>query len=104
MTLVLALLVLAAAVWYWSDTLRAREQVLRGCAVACERAGVQFLDQTVALARIRLARTPAGRLAFSRRYSFEYSTDGVDRHPGEAVLLGHHLVRLVIGPDQNLLH
>lgn len=95
--LFLALLVLAALVWFWSDTLSARERVLLACSATCMREGVQFLDQTVALVHFRLTRQPNGQLAFKRLYRFEFSTDGADRHAGEAVIHGSTVLSVRLG-------
>jgi len=99
MPLILALLAIAAGVWFWSDTLRAREQVLFACAQACAREQLQFLDQTVALARMRAARNAQGRLVLQREYRFEFSRDGADRYAGRVVLLGHTVIALHLHGD-----
>lgn len=84
----LGLAALAVIVLVWLDTLRARERAVAGCAAACRRMDVQFLDQTVALAFIGLARQPGGGVVIRRRYVFDFSTDGADRRHGCAELLG----------------
>ena len=76
------LLLLAAAVFFWQDSLRARELARALSMRLCSEAGVQLLDQTVALRRIGLARNAQGRLGLRRWYNFEVSTDGHDRHRG----------------------
>jgi hypothetical protein len=52
---------------------------------------VQLLDQTVALAKIRLRRNPSGRLLLARTYSFEFSVNGGQRCGGTALLLGQQV-------------
>ena len=77
-----ALLLLGAAVAVWVDALRSREAALAAGRSACERYGVQFLDDTVAFARLRFARDGDGRLRVERLYSFEFSEDGSNRRSG----------------------
>lgn len=91
------ILILAAALatgWFWSDTLRARESMLRRCHRACDQLNVQLLDETVAVRRIGIGRTSRGRIALRRTYEFEFSADGEDRWPGRAILLGQVLETL----------
>lgn len=91
LTTVIGLALLAAAVWFWADSARAREMTLQHCARLCKEANVQFLDQTVALARLRLGRDARQQLRMLRTYSFEFSTSGEDRHRGLAVVLGKRI-------------
>ncbi len=79
-TLILTLLA-GAVVAIWFDALSARELAGAHCHDLCRRAGLQLLDQSVALQQWRLARIQ-GRLGVQRRYGFEVSFDGTDRHPG----------------------
>ncbi len=75
----ISLLVIAAVVWGWMDALNAREYAIRHGRALCQEAGVQLLDQTVSLKRVRIGRRD-GLPAFVRRYAFEVSLDGSDRH------------------------
>jgi hypothetical protein len=77
-----ALLLLGAAVAVWIDALRAREAALDAGRKACERYGLQLLDDTVAFARLRLARDEDGRLGLQRLYTFEFSENGSNRRSG----------------------
>jgi len=93
----------------WQDALAARERARRASQRLCADAGVQLLDQTVALRRLALARGSGGRPALRRWYSFDISTDGVDRHRGSVRLLGdkveeYSLPQLTPTPDRTLLH
>jgi hypothetical protein len=74
--------------WFWSDSLSKREIALAAARRACEQAGVQLLDETVALHRLRLRKDEEFHSRFYREFSFEYSTAGDDRHPGRVYLLG----------------
>ncbi len=72
----------------WLESRAAQETARAGCVRACSRSGVQLLDQSVALKRLRLRRHDSGRIGLLRRYAFEFSTNGADRHPGTIELHG----------------
>ena len=42
-----AIVVIAAGIFFWLDSLRARERALNAGRAACERYHLQFLDDTV---------------------------------------------------------
>lgn len=83
----LPLILMLLGFYLWQSALRAREQARAFSHALCARAGVQLLDQTVALQRLSLARGNDGWLHLRRRYRFELSIDGVDRHQGTLVLV-----------------
>lgn len=86
-----ALIGIAAIAWFWNDSLRARESMTATCTRICQDMHLQFLDETVALARLRLARTPNGNLTWRRLYVFEFSESGADRWKGRAQLIGRRV-------------
>ena len=79
---------LAALVWLWFDSMRARERALLLGKGACERDGLMFLDETVECVGLGFARDADGRLALRRTYSFEFSDTGNNRRNGSVVMLG----------------
>lgn len=79
-----------ATIWIWLDALRAREHAIHHGRQLCREAGVQLLDQSVSLRRLRVARR-RGLLTLVRRYSFDVSLDGSDRHRAYLELAGHRL-------------
>jgi hypothetical protein len=93
-----AILVIAAAVLLWADSLRAREQAVKAGRAACERYNLQFLDDTVSVTRMRLARNEHGRLRIERTYTFEFSDTGDNRRDGAIVMLGGTLQDLHLEP------
>ena len=93
-----ALLVIGALSWLWRDSLAARELAVRVCRRSCESEGLQFLDDTVALASMHPV-FPHGRPRLRRVYSFDFSRDGDDRQCGTVILTGTHLDTLYI-PDR----
>ena len=88
----LALICLTAGIWFWSDSLKARERMTKTCARICDELNLQFLDETVSLASLRLARTASGWLTWRRTYAFEFSESGSDRWKGRALLAGWKVV------------
>jgi hypothetical protein len=89
---VLALFLLGA--WLWADSMRAREAALDAGRRACEAEGVQFLDWTVAMQKMRVNRAVDGRLRIQRVYQFEFSETGNNRLAGSITMLGTQLVAL----------
>lgn len=81
-------LVGAGAAWFWHDSLGVRERANKAAMQACEDLRLQFLDGTVAFARLWPARGPTGRMTLRRTYVFDYTTDSVQRRQGFIVLLG----------------
>lgn len=82
------LLLLAAAVLAWIDYRHVQEIAVSRCRRACGAAHVQFLDDTAALRRLRLARDGNSVVRVWRRFTFEYSTSLGDRRCGAIVMLG----------------
>ena len=82
------LLLIGCALALWMNALRARERAVGIVRRLCERADVQLLDQSVALQSFKFTRID-GRLALLRRYGFEVSVDGQDRHRGHVDIKGH---------------
>jgi hypothetical protein len=93
-----ALVLLAAALALWMDSLRVRERAVAAGQAACARYGLQFLDETVAIARLRLARDGEGRLRLQRHYVFEFSDTGDNRREGAIVMLGAQVEALQLEP------
>lgn len=87
-------IVLVALLGFWWDSLGARQAARQAGRLACERKGMQFLDDTVAISRLSLQRDRNGRLKFYRRYRFEYSPSGEERLPGQVDLIGKQVLRI----------
>jgi hypothetical protein len=94
----LALLLIVAGALLWADSLRARERAVRAGRSACERYQLQFLDDTVSFARLRLARDDGGQLKLARTYTFEFSDTGNNRRHGAIVMLGGEVADLHMEP------
>ena len=95
---VAAIVLIVASLLFWVDSLRARERALAAGRAACTRNGLQFLDETVAGAGLRLARNEAGELRIRRVFAFEFSDTGDNRRQGSIVMLGGELQDLQLEP------
>lgn len=87
-TALIVLIFVGTALIAWSSARASAEQARFAAAELCARAGVQLLDQTVALRRVRLARGDDGRIGLRRHFTFEFSPDGVARLRGALDLVG----------------
>ena len=102
LTPLIVLIVLGATALMWSDARAAAELAAAYGREACARAGVQWLDQSVQLAKLSLKRAPDGRLRLQRTYRFEYSSRGDDRRAGSLALLGREL-QWISEPDRDAI-
>ena len=93
-----ALLAIGAGLAFWVDSLRARERALAAGRAACERSGLQLLDETVSGTGLRLARNDNGELRIRRVFVFEFSDTGNNRRRGSVVVLGAQVEDLYIEP------
>jgi hypothetical protein len=93
----ISLIVLAALAWLWFDSLKARDAGIHAARITCRAENLQLLDDTVAIASLRLARNDEGRAVLRRVYEFEFSNTGDNRRSGSVVLLGHRVVVVNIG-------
>ena len=69
---------------------------------ACNKAGVQFLDDTVASTHLALARDASGRRILRRTYRFEFSETGNNRREGQVIMLGDRVETVSMEPYQIL--
>jgi hypothetical protein len=93
-----AIVLIAAGIFFWLDSLRARERAVQAGRAACQRYDLQFLDDTVSFTRIRLRRDEEGQLKIARTYTFEFSDNGNNRRHGAIVMLGGELQDLQLEP------
>jgi len=93
---VLALILLALLLWV--DSLRARERAVQAGRAACKRYDLQFLDDTVSFARVRLARDADGQVKIARTYTFEFSDTGNNHRHGAIQMLGAQVLDLRLEP------
>lgn len=88
----IGIILLLAAGWFWWDSIKKRELAIQAARFVCQQAGVQFLDETVSLERIRFKRDHNQRVNFSRDFAFEYSDTGDNRMPGRVYILGDRVL------------
>lgn len=80
----LPLLVMAALGAWWYHVLRLRERATAEARQLCARHGLQLLDDSVALHRLRVSRR--GGLAITREYRFDVSLGADDRRTASFTL------------------
>jgi hypothetical protein len=97
----LALILLGAAVlWFWQDSLAARESANAAAKEACTRLGLQFLDGTVAFARLALVRVDGGFLQLRRTYVYDYTATSIERRQGFVLLTGRRVESIGYAPGE----
>jgi uncharacterized protein DUF3301 len=104
MSEIIFLLLLGLAIWFWQDTLRAREIAVSRARRYCQDIHYQFLDETVSLSSLKPGRNSSGHFAFHRYYHFEFSLDGHNRFNGSAYLIGNHLQSIQLDHPDGIIH
>lgn len=84
----LLLAAILGILWFWYESVGARDAANRAAAELCTHLRLTLLDDTVALARLRPVRSPLGRWTFRRHYVFDYTDDGLRCLRGFVVLNG----------------
>ena len=92
-----SLFFLCGLIWLWFDSVGARDAGIKAARFACESENLQLLDDTVAIASVRLRRNDDGQVLLRRVYKFEFSDTGNNRRNGSMVLLGARVVEVNIG-------
>jgi hypothetical protein len=93
------LLVAAAVVWFLQDSLATRERANAAAMEACRRLSLQFLDGTVAFARLAFTRE-RGQLTFRRTYVFDYTANSIERRQGFVILVGRRVESVGYAPGE----
>src|SRR3954470_18915054 len=93
-----AIIVIAAGIFFWLDSLRARERAVRAGRSACERYALQFLDDTVSFSRLRLDRDDEGQLKIAPTSPLNFPDTGNTRPHGAVVMLGGDVQDLRLEP------
>ena len=88
----------ALFIWFWYDTMQAREQAIAFSKRHCQNDGLQLLDETVSLSSIKLRRNGDGQVALRRVYEFEFSDNGDNRRVGSITLLGRYAESIQLEP------
>ncbi len=90
----LTILLLLGLAWFWWDSRGVHEKAIAAARHNCDRAGVTFLNDTVAWSKIRLKRNRQGRVQLQRTYFFEFASDMEQRYRGEIIMLGHQVNKI----------
>ena len=98
----LLLTALGLGAWFWLHSIRILEIAREAGRRACAREDLQFLDDTVASTKLRLARDTNGRRILRRTYRFEFSETGNSRLEGEVIMLGDRVETVTMEPYQIL--
>jgi len=68
--------------WFWKDSMSTSEVAMIVAKRACNDLDVQFLDDTVSVAKFKLCRNQRGSMSLCRLYTFEFSQSGEARYLG----------------------
>jgi len=82
MTPLSLLLLIMLLLWLWRTGQDSRETAIATAREICQRQGLQFLDGTPALQKIRPCFSRHAGPGLRRVYTFDYSADGVERKTG----------------------
>jgi hypothetical protein len=93
------LLMAAGVVWFLQDSLATRERANAAAIEACQRLSLQFLDGTVAFARLEFTRE-LGQLTLRRTYVFDYTANSIERRQGFVILLGRRVESVGYAPGE----
>ena len=98
--LLVVMLLAVAVLWFWQDSLAARESANAAAKEACTRLSLQFLDGTVAFARLQLVRVN-GWLQLRRTYVFDYTATSIERRQGFVLLTGRRVESVGYAPGES---
>src|SRR5687767_6869931 len=93
------LLAAAAVIWFLQDSLAVRERANAAATEACRRLSLQFLDGTVAFARLTFVRE-RGQLTLRRTYVFDYTANSIERRQGFVILVGRRVESVGYAPGE----
>jgi hypothetical protein len=103
MNSIIALIIIAGLIFFWIDSMNAREKAIHAAIKACQDINVQFLDQTVALKTLKPIRNTHGRLTLRRIYTFDFSIHGNERKQGRAIMLGQNLKQVQLDHEEGMI-
>ena len=86
------------AALYFYSSLRIKEFASLAARQHCKQVGVQLLDQSVSVEKVRITATTNANhrrsLAIVRQYSFEFTSTGDERYAGEIIMQGAQITRI----------
>lgn len=101
MSEIIFIVILLAIVWFWSNSLQAREIALTAVSNYCRKMNLQLLDDYVALTGLWPKRDDTGKIKAWRSYVFEFSVSGAERYNGKIVLLGSKVEGIYLEPHRD---
>lgn len=90
--LIIAIPAALAGLW-WTGS-KAQELAIGHAKRSCRQQQLQFLDQTVALKRMKPARSNTGSNCLEREYGFEFTDQGQYRDTATVTMRGHVLKKV----------
>ena len=97
---VITLLLIILVIIYWWRTSEQKSFALVNAKAYCKDREIQLLDETLVFKRFRLAKSPVGKRHLCRAYEFDFCLDGEDRHKGEILISGFHLINIIVETGQ----
>ncbi|MGD2137138.1 MAG: DUF3301 domain-containing protein [Gammaproteobacteria bacterium] len=91
MTSLAMLLLIAVLVLFWQSSLHSRDTAIRTAREICSNHGLQFLDGTASLQKIRPGYSRHGGAGIRRTYTFDYSENGIERKRGCIIMWNSHI-------------
>ncbi|MBF0165863.1 MAG: DUF3301 domain-containing protein [Magnetococcales bacterium] len=91
-----AILALVALAWVWHGSMRAREIACDEARAICQRMAWGWLDETVSLKSLGVARDGHGRLKLRRIYAFRYLEAAHRIHEGVVMLVGDEIQTVLL--------
>ena len=87
--------------YFWWKTMQARERAEQLAIIACKRENVQLLDATVALKKFGFNKSKTNGYYLVRYFSFEFSSDNLERRKGVIVMRDAHQEYLVMDLEES---
>lgn len=82
MTPLFLILLIILLLWLWRSGQDCRDTAIATARETCQRQGLQFLDGTPALQKMRPGFSRHSGPGIRRVYTFDYSADGIGRRTG----------------------
>lgn len=92
---ILAVTLIAVCVWYFFDSMRAREKATAAVREYCSQSSLQFLDGTVGLKTVSMT-LESGRPCLRRRYEFHFSESDHSRNIGLVTIKGAEVENFIL--------
>jgi len=90
----IALLAVLLIAWLWRLSMQAKEIATKAAQKASDQHGLQFLDETVVLSKLKIKKGRDNKLHFFRHYQFEYYDGEQVRKKSTVSLLGIDVVEI----------